>query len=55
MQTVGVSSRKELTRMSVNSLQSEMEALNAKNPIVQEVPTVDMLAAWATAVKKQKH
>ncbi len=52
MQTVGVSSRKELTGMSVNSLQSQMEAFNAKNPIVPEVPTVDMLVAWASAAKK---
>ncbi len=55
IQTVGVSSRKELTQMSVNSLQSKMAEFNAKNPIVPEVPTVDMLVSWATAAKKQKH
>jgi predicted flap endonuclease-1-like 5' DNA nuclease len=55
MQTVGVDSRKELTQTSVNSLQSKMAEFNAKNPIVPEVPTVDMLVAWATAAKKQKH
>jgi hypothetical protein len=52
MQVVGVSSRKELTKLSINSLYKEMKEFNAKNPIVPEVPTLDMLKEWVTAAKK---
>ncbi len=55
MQTVGISSRKELTGTNVKSLQSKMVAFNTKKPIVPEVPSVDMLIAWVAAAKNQKH
>jgi hypothetical protein len=52
MQVVGVHSRKELTQLSINSLHKDMMEFNAKNPIVPEVPTLDMLKEWVTAAKK---
>jgi len=54
MQTVGLDSRKELTHISLNHLHELMVEFNAKNPIVPEVPTMDMLVAWSSAAKKQK-
>jgi len=52
MQVVGVNSRKELTQLSINSLYKEMKEFNSKNPIVPEVPTIDILKEWVTAAKK---
>jgi len=46
MQVVGVSSREELTKLNAKELHSQMTKYNASNPIVPEVPSLELILKW---------
>ncbi len=51
MQTVGISTAKELGITNANSLHGEMLSFNKKSPIVPEVPSIASLSLWSKIAK----
>jgi len=51
IQTVGISSVRELGVVNIHALQKEMEELNKKLAIVDEIPDIDSLELWAKVAK----
>ncbi len=51
MQTVGISTTRELGITNANSLHGEMLAFNKKSPIVPEIPSISSLSLWSKIAK----
>lgn len=51
IQTIGISSTKELSAVNIYSLHNAMEEFNERSPIVPEVASIDTLKLWTKIAK----